>query len=449
MKKRRPGPSPAGKPEFGKSRLIETEISSLDHYGAGRASLPEGSLIVQRALPGDIVKVKINHTKGHFAYADIIQIVKPSEKRINSGCKAFEAGCGGCQWLHLDYEEQIAWKGKLLKNLLLNKAGLSLTIEPVVPMQEPRRSRNKFSLLNDGGRPVFIQENSSKPIALENCPMETAAIQAFYDKLKNIPIPNEILQLHIRGADHGQIGLDLFIKRMSPDVKRYAMKLVKDTGCLSGVSATSYRDSHILTGKPSVEITVGEYHYRVPLNGFFQTNTVQAEVLQKLVIESIPPESNVLLDLYCGVGFFTLPAARIAQKVLGIESNTQAVESAVLNAKLNKQNNAEFMSGDVKRVLNGLKGGIFDTIILDPPRAGLEPEVIAEIKRLGAKTLLYVSCSPESLARDLVLLKEAGYEAVRCVPVDMFPQTFHVETLVILRSSPGKKGKPVWKDKAR
>ena len=414
-----------------KNDTMEVTVTSLGYGGEGIAKNGDGSFFIPRAVPGDTVRIKIRQARDRYARAELLEVLRPSGMRVPSGCPAFEKGCGGCQWLNIRYPEQLRWKTRLLTDSLRFKGDLQVRVDDIVGMEKPNHCRNKLSLLNKNGRLVFMQENSDRTVFLDKCPQEIASNQKVYDGLKKIPLPDEVLQVHIRGDLKGNAGICLFVKRMTQNVNRACAKIMKEIKNVTGIGVSTYRDYHTVAGKGHLEQEIGGTVFRVPLNGFFQTNTVQAGVLQKMVADAVYPSGDAL-DLYCGSGFFALPLARKLRRVVGVENNRDAIKNAAVNADINNIENAEFISADVKEYLKTLRPGTFQTIVLDPPRSGFEPDVVRELLRLRPKTILYVSCSPESLARDLKELAKAIYRPVFCRPVDMFPHTFHIETLVKL-----------------
>lgn len=415
-----------------KNEMIEILITSIGYDGAGMAKRKDLDLFVPRSLPGNAVRVKIKNIRPHSAEGELVKIIKPSVKRVEPGCSAFENGCGGCQWLHMEYGEQLFWKKKLLTDVLKFQGNYSGGINDIIGMKNPSHCRNKLSLLNKDGRLVFMQENSSKTIFLDRCRQEIEGNQKVYDKMKDFSFPPEILQLHLRSNEDGKTGIHFFVKRFTPDVKRLGGKIMKEIKTVTGIGASSYREYRTIAGKDYLEQKIGNINYHIPLNGFFQTNYSQAGILQKLVEDCLPVRSGNVLDLYCGTGFFSLPAALKSSRVMGIENNPDSVKNAGMNAVLNKIGNVEFIASGSGRILKELKPGFFDTVILDPPREGCEIGVVHELQRLKPKTIVYISCSPKTLANDLKLLAEKAYKVVSCQGVDMFPHTFHIETVIKL-----------------
>ncbi len=415
-----------------KNEIIETEISSLNQNGEGVSKFNNNTIFVPRTIPGDRVKIKINRINNNNAGGELLKIIKPSEKRVKSGCNAFENGCGGCQWLHIGYREQLFWKREILCDMLKIKSKINIEVNEIIGMKNPAVCRNKFSFLNEHGSLVFMQESSKRTITLDNCPQEMEINNKVYEKLKKYHFPEVILQAHIRSSEEGKTGICFFVKRFQSEINKIGSRIIKDIKTIEGIGAASYREYHTISGRDYIEQKTGDYLYRIPLNGFFQTNYDQSGILLNLIDKSLVNVTGDVLDLYCGSGFFTLPAAAKAHKALGIDNNPAAIKFAGINAKINQIQNAEFIASDIKYVLKDLNTGMFQTVILDPPRSGCEPEVLKEILRIKPEKIIYISCSPETLARDLLILTGKNYKAVYCQPVDMFPHTYHIETLVTL-----------------
>ncbi len=417
-----------------KNETAELQIFGLNNQGLGTAKYRDRMIPIPGTVPGDIVRVKISMQGNRHIKADLINIIKPSNKRIKSRCASFDRGCGGCRWLNMEYGEQLLWKNKTLRGLIKNYVNNSVQPDEIIGMEKPEKYRNKMSLINNNGRLVFIQENSGKSIFLDNCPMEISGISKVYDKLKNWNFPPDILQMHFRGTEDGSVGVCFFVKRMNPEVKKTGTKMMKEIKSVTGIGVSSYRDYHTIEGRDYLEQKINELIFHIPVNGFFQTNYTQAGILQNMVKESAGEDAGNVLDLYCGSGFFTLLTASAAKKVTGIENNIEAIKNAVINAKINKIENTEFIAADVKKTLKEIKKGFFRTFIMDPPRSGCGIDVIEEILRLKPEKIIYISCSPETLAGELRLLTEKAYKIKSFKPVDMFPHTVHIETMVELES---------------
>jgi 23S rRNA (uracil1939-C5)-methyltransferase len=332
----------------------------------------------------------------------------------------------------MDYQEQLALKQKILSEALIKSGIKGFKTEPFHGMETPYGCRNKMSMLNHKGKLVFTLENSRSGLEIGDCPMETAANREAYKIIKKKSFPPEILQFHLRSSDDGKTGICLFVKRMTGHVRRTALDIAREVRSVEGIGARSYRFYNNVSGKDYLAVKTGGITYRIPHGGFFQTNLIQAEYLQRLVtgLLDCDPGSNIL-DLYCGSAFFSIPAARKAGNVLGIESDPEAARCAALNASINAVENALFIHEDVEKALKDVRKGKFRTAIIDPPREGCGRRVMQEILRIRPACIIYISCSPVSLAGDLTEIG-GSYRAVYCQGIDMFPQTLHFETVLVL-----------------
>lgn len=413
--------------------ILELPVTGIGRSGEGLAFSKGVTVAIPRAIPGDTVRARVRRSVRSHADAELLDVLVPSPDRVATRCAAFDLGCGGCQWLQARYSRQLEWKKKILTDALARRTGQDIPVGDVIGMPVPDKCRNKMSFLNRRGRLVFMQENSDRTIHLDRCLQVTETCRKVFESLRKIPLPESVLQVHIRGAEDGTAGVAFFVSRMSGEVNRAAARIMKEIRAVAGVGASGYRDYHLIAGRPDLIEKIGTMEYRIPHNGFFQTNVRQARILLDLVMGMVPanPDGNIL-DLYCGTGFFTLPAARKCRQALGIENNLEAVKSAAANAALNGIQNANFIAGDAAGVLSEIPPGEFRTVILDPPRSGCEDGVVKALIAARPGTVIYVSCFPESLARDLKEFISGPYRVLSCRPIDMFPQTYHVETVVHL-----------------
>lgn len=484
-------------PKRGDMIRIETDIAGLNEYGEGIFRGKTETVKIPRAFPGDRVRVCFDPDGKPFVSGRLERLLRPSPDRVAPDCAAHAAGCGGCPWLGLDYARQLEWKQRILADVLARRAGLAVEVLPTLGMApgpealagagldgtsgtgaadarlpdaggpgpagsgaagtqlagagsagRPLGYRNKMSLVNAAGRMAFLKDHSEEPVFPALCGVATPPIARVWQAIRDWELPPEILQVHLRSGG-AEVGVDFFVKRLTQPVHELAGRLMQLPG-VAGVGASSYRSHEHLTGRDHVEEAVAGWRYRIPLNGFFQTNTTMAEALLRLVLARLGSGES-LLDLYCGGGFFTIPAARQFGRVLGVENNAGSIAAAGQNWRLNQSAGTEktgptgrnrlrplepeFRCADVAQALASLKPGAWQTMLLDPPRSGCGEAVVRQILRLAPRRIVYVSCSPESLARDLKAL--AGhYRVVFCQPVDLFPHTFHMEAVVVLE--PGR-----------
>jgi 23S rRNA (uracil1939-C5)-methyltransferase len=417
--------------------IIECKLTSLEFGGYACVKHEEAILYVPRGVPGDEVCLRIKKLRKNFGSAEIQKIITPSEKRVDPKCEAFRRGCGGCQWLHIDYGTQLYWKARILGKMLTRGLQTKIGLAPVAGMKHPSAYRNKLSLFGGpGGKFGLMQENSKNLITFSQCPQEIPINQDVYAKLIRSPFPPSVTQLHLRGTRKKGCGLLMMSERTSSAVRKTAESLSKDIHALSSIAVKTRSGKKHLIGSPFLEEQIKGLSFRIPLDSFFQTNYTQAETLLTTAETLLAPTPrDKLVDLYCGVGFFTLGLARRAFKVVGIENNRDSVIAATLNARLNKIDNAIFTCEDVAAGLASFQKGEIDALLLDPPRPGCESAVLQEIIRIRPERIVYFSCAPDTLVRDIAFLTSRGYRFADCVSTDMFPHTYHIEAAVKLVAS--------------
>ena len=425
--------SQKGTPTRNGKLIQEGQIVAMNEFGDGEIHGHRRTIKVARTVIGDQVRVKLPEGDKCYVYGSLIKLLKPSDKRVSHNCTAFDDGCGGCQWLHFDYAEQLHWKTRILRDLLKQRCSSPIRVNEIIPMEVPFAYRNKLSLRNINGHFANMQNFDEKTIAPAKCQVETPPNQNAREILMSLAVPRELLQAHLRSTEDGSIGLHLFVSRINPEVREFARKMAIKVKGLVGIGAQIDEKYELLWGRNYLEYRNEGLIYNIPLNGFFQTNYIQAQRLRDVALAQLAHgKTDAVLDLYCGCGFFTLPIAHQARKVLGIENNAASTTNAAANATLNGLYNARFQTADVAIALRGLNTGDWQLVLLDPPRTGCDEAVIRELVRLTPRRIVYVSCSPSSLARDLKLLLANSYTVSFCQPLDMFPHTAHMETVVTL-----------------
>ncbi len=415
--------------------IIECHLTSLEYGGDACAKYGTGLVFVPRGVPGDRVKVRIKRQRKNFSSADIVAMVSPSPHRVKPDCPFFLEGCGGCQWLHVDYPAQLLWKQRILSKSLTKALGVKVTPAPVVPMRDPTACRNKLSMVRHrNGQFGLMKENSKDLVPIDHCPMELPLIQRVFHQLSRVSFPPPVTQIHLRGTRH-ECGLTMYADQAPPSLTSFAKKLLQSHPSLSSAAVRTEAGTRLLAGLPFLSQRVGRLEFRIPPDAFFQINYFQAVTLLETVKNLLKVTRNeTVVDLYAGVGFFSLELAREARSVVGIEGNPAAVDAARLNARLNRIDNALFRSCSTAQGLHSFQPGDVNALILDPPRAGCDTHTIRELVRLKIPRLAYVSCDPLTLSRDCALLIEGGYLLGDIRPVDMFPHTWHLETVVSLVS---------------
>ena len=454
-----------------KNDELEVDIIDMGTEGEGIGKVKGYPLFVKDAVIGDRVRVVVMKTKKNYGYARLLKIVKASPSRVEPKCPVARQ-CGGCQLQHCSYEKQTEWKEQKVKNCLERIGGFSLEgstieVEPILRMDEPYHYRNKaqFPVGTDKeGNPVagFYAGRSHSIIANTDCniqhPCNKEIVDTVLQFMKDYGIPayNEGthtgLVRHILtrvGAVTGEVMICLVIngKKMPHDkelVDRLLNCLWNNKTAENATVATNIAgDTNITLTIKSIclnynEDYIGDIKYRISPLSFYQVNPVQTRRLYQTALEYADLKGGeVVWDLYCGIGTISLFLAQKAAHVCGVEIVPQAVEDAKENARLNHFENAEFFVGAAEEVVtkqyqksNGsLKA---DVVTLDPPRKGCDEKLLETVIAMEPKRIVYVSCDPATLARDLRFLCDRGYELKKVRPCDMFGHSYHVETVCLL-----------------
>lgn len=419
-------------------------------------------VFVPYTAPGDEVEVEITEQRDSFARGEVRRLLKPGPGRTDAPCPYFGA-CGGCTLQHLTYDHQLTAKRGLVQETLERIGGLrGISVKPVLGMKDPWRYRNKVQQpVGWSARDKRLVSGFFRPASHDLLPIDDCLLQPelsvrlinrakdllnehglrAYDEARNTGWIRHILA---RTSSLGQ-ALLVFVTR-TPDFFRereVVGALRREFPELVGVhqNVQPARSNVILgrqwrriAGEDAMEERLGRLRFRLSAGSFFQVNTAQAIVLYD-VAKRMAGSGPRLLDLYTGVGTIALWLADRFQEVGGVEENPQAIEDADANAALNGIDNARFIAQPVEGFLRGLDrraGGRELTVVLDPPRAGCAPSVLDALVKLGPGRIVYVSCDPATLARDLKTLTAKGYRIDEVQPVDLFPQTPHIETAVRL-----------------
>lgn len=386
--------------------LLDVKIEKIVPNGFGLAFAENLTVFVPLSAGGDKLRVRINQIKGKIAFAEIVSIDAPSPQRVEPRCPYF-GRCGGCDFQQLNYAAQLEAKVGILRDCLSRIGKINYEAEiPIFgsPREYEYRSRAQWHLDSRRKKIGYFQRKSHEIIDVEACPILVPELQEVLTELReNVEWESfwsEIVEIEIASAN----------------------------------GETSVYSAEII--EPTEEITFssgGEIYFH-DATSFFQGNPFLIEKLIELAIENAG--GATALDLYCGVGLFTLPLARKFEKVYGIEGYDKAVDYAEKNAANARLSNIEFERENVSDWLAGISENLKnpDFVLLDPPRAGTEKEIIENLIKLQPKEISYVSCEPSTLARDLKILTENDYRIESIAALDLFPQTHHVETVARLRA---------------
>lgn len=392
-----------------------TEIKKLDHQGRGIGYIDNIITFIPNALVGEQVEVKLTKQSKKYNEGEIISIVKKSNKRIIPECR-FYPQCGGCQLQHLSYEDELIYKENKIKEIMKKYASLDeKLIKKIIPNPDLNyRNKVVFHIDNEIG---YYQEKTNQLIPIDQCLIADNKINHILNELKKMDL-SMINKAMIRVGKNDS--LIVFYTDKEPVISDGLSSLVNNILLFDG-------ENHIVQGKDYLIEEIGNYKYKVSPESFFQVNTKGAERLYDLVLNYVKG-SNKVLDLYCGVGSIGIYISSVVEEVVGVEINQSAIEDALINKELNKINNIEFINQDVSNYK--IKDN-FDTIIIDPPRKGLDQITIDYLLSSEAERIIYIACDPITLSRDLKLLSEV-YNVVEVTPVDLFSRTYHVECICLL-----------------
>ena len=441
---------------FRKNQDVELLIDGMTGEGQGVAHLDGVAFFVPDTVVGETVSAHIIKVEKRFCIAKVLTVLSPSPARETPRCEAYPY-CGGCTMQHMTYAEQLVQKQGFVRDALERLGGFrGIEVQPVLGMDEPWRYRNKgsfpFGTVDGAAAFGFYAPRSHRLIPLFDCPIQSERITATARSVAAWANKNRV---SVYDEATGRGSLRAVVARETSDGKVMAVVVThgklpheaelcralrnvdslyhnrndKDTNVLLG---ESFR---LLAGAPTLYEEQDGLSFAISPQSFLQVNPAQTRVLYQKAIEFLSPQPDeTILDLYCGIGTISLQIARRAQRVIGVECVPEAIRDAKANAARNRIINAEFLCDLAETALPKLlQSGVRpDAIVLDPPRKGCEPAVVEAIGNSSVNRVVYVSCNPATLARDLKLLCEHGYAIEKVQPVDMFPQTGHVETVVLL-----------------
>ncbi|MBI2743053.1 MAG: 23S rRNA (uracil(1939)-C(5))-methyltransferase RlmD [Chlamydiales bacterium] len=429
--------------------LVELTVERLGINGEGVARLDGYTIFVDGALPGEKVKARFYEKRKSFGRAKIVQILERSPHRIKPICPLF-GRCGGCQLMHLDYAEQLKMKRQKVVDAL-ERIGKIFDIDvcDCSPSPQPLAYRNKIQLPLVDGRLGLYARSTHDLIEIDGCFIHCALGERIFKGIRRMitcsSAASEIRHVIIKTAVHTEQALVILVTmgRASAPLKQLASEILKFAPEIKGVvqninpaegNVILGEEFVTLAGEGWIEERLADLSFIVSPASFFQVNPAQAERLYQQVIDFADLKGDErVLDAYCGVGTLSLVLAKQAKEVIGVESVAEAVSDAVKNAERNGISNARFVCDQAENFIATLKE--IDLAILNPPRKGCEASLLQKLLELKPKRVIYVSCDPATLARDLQLLSSGGYQIETVQPFDMFPQTAHVESVVSLRYS--------------
>lgn len=424
--------------------------------GSGVARIDGLAVFVKGGIAGETCAVEIEHVGHSAAWAHITELLSPAPGRIVPDCPHFGT-CGGCQLRHMTYETELAFKRQKVSDALRRIGGLDAEVPPVLGAADRSHYRNKAQFpVGPGPRVGFYRERSHQVVDVDNCALQSPAANALAAALRgwmkeyNVPAYDEksrkglVRHLFVRSNAAGESLAAVVVNGKALPFEAELVETFRAaTPSLVGVILNeNRRDTNVilgdgwrtLWGESTLQDTLQGVAFRLSVPAFYQVNHAQTEVLYALAEEfAALTGEETLLDLYCGIGAIGLTMANKCKTLLGAEIVPAAIEDAKENAAANGVTNARFLCADASEVASQLAqtGEVIDVAIVDPPRKGLSPPVVESLLKIAPNRIVYVSCDPATLARDLKLLS-AAYAVKKVQSVDLFPRTFHVETVVKL-----------------
>lgn len=444
-----------------KNQMLTVTIEDLTHDGSGVAKIEGYPLFIKDALPGEEVRVKVVKVNKKFGFARIEKIEKKSLNRVTPPCPVYHK-CGGCQLQHLSYEGQLLFKKNQVEQLIRRVGKLETEVLPTIGMAKPFRYRNKSQVpvgyVNGKLGAGFYQKRSHDIIDMDTCLIQDeksdAAIQEaravfaeFYTEPYNeVTHHGDLRHIMTRvGKSSGELMLVLITRTLDFPNKPAIVEQLKKrvSGVTSIVQNVNPNKTNVILGDKTVTLfgpdtitdSIHGIQFAISARSFYQVNPEQTEILYQKALDAADLTGNeTVIDAYCGIGSISLCLAQKAKHVYGVEIVDQAIHDARKNAKLNQIENVTFEIGKAEEVIPAWykKGIRADVLVVDPPRKGCDEKLLATILKMQPKKVVYVSCDPATLARDLRILNEGGYSVSAVQPVDMFPMTTHIENLVAL-----------------
>lgn len=410
-------------------------VDGISHSGEGVARIDGKATFIPFAIPGETVEVEIIEDKRKFRRARLTGIIEASSERNKPFCPHYYE-CGGCAYQHMSYSKQMELKQQVVSETMKRIGKLELQVNPILGMEDPWRYRNKVTWhvnrINGKLRMGYYKNDSRQILDITTCKLissEMENLSLFIKaRLAEFSLPDHC-EIVIRQSSRDQ---KLMLVFAGAGTENASIQNLLDYPDLDSIYSLDDEYYTLLHGEPYLQEEINGVYYDISALSFFQVNSLQARKLFDLVKQYADVKSSDrILDAYCGIGSMSLYLAQSARKVIGVESYPPAIQDAVHNTHKNKLRNCDFLTGACEILIPQLIDE-FELVVIDPPRSGCTEELINGIARLAPESIVYVSCNPSTLARDLALFSRKGFEAVTIQPVDMFPQTSHVETIVLI-----------------
>lgn len=423
--------------------VINIDIESLNYspYSVGRKN---GFVVfVDGGVPGDKLKVRIINRKKNYAIAELLEVITPSEHRIEPPCKHFLEGCGGCQWQHVDYLYQTSWKKEILRQSLIRIGRLSEFPEiRISPATKQLNYRDRFRL-----SPTIVQNkllfgmnrhNSHQVVPIERCLLAVDQVNMLSPIFvgEAIPLTSHISELSIYASpETGQMMVCCSYDKADPTEAEVDAENLSKHGPISSIYAYYKKGStyELKRGKETISRVIKRIEYMIGPDTFFQVNAEGAKNMVELVRRYIPDGCDLVIDAHCGVGTFALQIADLSARTYGTDICASAIKLARANATLNGIQNVFFIEGNISKLIGSrVPKDAIDVVILDPPRGGCQKDDLKSLISAKPSRIIYISCNPTTLARDLNQIVKTGYEIKEISMIDMFPMTYHVECIVLM-----------------
>lgn len=440
-----------------KNENFEVDILDNGLDGEGIAKIDGYTTFIKGAIKGEKAKIKMVKINKDYGFGKLLELIQKSEKREEPVCPSFTR-CGGCTLQHMNYDMQLELKETLIKNTLKKALKKEVKVETIIGMGNPYHYRNKAQYPVRQGKIGFYADRSHDLIENDICYIQDKttdqlAKRAFellkeqrntcYDEetkkgnirhiMTRIGKNTNELMLVIVTKEKEILGIEKIVRQLTFEfsdlVSVIQNRNEKDTNVILG------KECRTLYGEDYIVDQLGDYNFKISPLSFYQVNPVQTEVLYHTAMELAElNENDIVFDLYCGIGTISIFIADYVKKVYGVEIVEEAIEDAKINARINEIDNIQFYAGAAEKLIPEMyrKGTTADVVFVDPPRKGCDETLLNTMVEMQPKKIIYISCNPATLGRDLKYLTENGFELKKVQPVDMFPMTGHVENVVLL-----------------
>lgn len=447
---------------------ITLKIDTLSHGAEGIGRYEGMSIFVEDVCPEDVVKVKITQVKKNFARAILLEILEPSSNRVKPFCPMTKV-CGGCQWQHVNYKTQLKYKQKAVEDTLKKIAGIDIPVKEIIasPITEKYRCKVQYPVrqtrVSKRILAGYFKKGTHEVVNIKYCPIQPRIIDkttediremaaehnlSAYDEKKHKGLIRHIVYRFSQSENNLNLILVVNDEKVSPQLKKFCESIKETKPHIKGVSVNfNNKRTNVIMGAKTQNVVGDDFIienldgniYKISSGSFFQVNPPAAvnifNAVKKIIVEKV--QNPRILDAYSGVGSFSIWLRDIASEIYAVEEYPQAVLDAKENITLNKADNIKIFEGDAKLIFRELKdkGEKFDVVVIDPPRKGCDEEAIDALESLSDKYIIYVSCNPATLARDIKLLSDKGFDCEFVQPVDMFCHTYHIESIALIKKT--------------